>query len=418
MKAAKQAKKRSQEHINYFEYALKGVFTYKTRTFAIVCSLVIAVMILASMTFLATGLSSEASTSAAFAPDITVENTMAGRPAAIPLTDIQAISNMTGVARVVPRTWGYVEYSGKIYTVMGIDAENMPIPQDIDFIMSSGQFLSSDQNNSAIVGKNIADSLNLKLGDVLTLETQSGIENYSFTITGIFSTNVNLYTSDLILVNINAAEQFFSENPGCVTDLCVYVTNQNYQPIIPGSLVRENTNAADQVAQEIEAYNPSLRVLTQYNIREDSVSVYGLRSGYVSIAWYVLLLSVILLALNQATAAGADMRKEVGILKALGFSTSNILEIRFLETLILGFVATTTGIFAAIIYDVIFGAPVIGSFLLGWSAVYPGFPLPINVSASNVAILYATAILPLFIGSLIPAWRSAVTEPDIAIRGN
>ena len=413
-----QARKRTQEHVNYFEYALKGVFTYKTRTFAIVCSLVIAVMILASMTFLATGISSDASASAAFAPDITVENMTAGRPAAIPLSDVQAISNMTGVAKVVPRTWGYVDYNNKIYTIMGIDAKNMPIPQDINFVISSGQFLSSDQPNSAIVGKNIADSLNLKLGDVLTLESQNGLENYSFAITGIFSTNVNLYTSDLILVNIKAANQFFSEYQGCVTDLCVYVTDQNNQPIVPGSLVKENTNAANQVAAEIEAYNPLLRVVTQYNIREDSASVYGLRSGYVSIVWYVLLLSVILLALNQATAAGADMRKEVGILKALGFSTSNILEIRFLEILILGFAAATIGILAAIIYDVAFGAPIIGSFLLGWSAVYPGFPLPINVSASNVAILYATAILPLFIGSLIPAWRSAVTEPDIAIRGN
>ncbi len=397
---------------------LKACSLTRRGTFAIVASLVIAVTILASMTFLATGLSMEASTSAAFAPDITVENMIAGRPAAIPLADIQAISNMTGVTKVVPRTWGYVEYNGKIFTVMGIDAQNMPIPQDIDFVMSSGEFLSVNQSNSAIVGKNIADTLNLKLGDVLTLQSESRLENYSFAITGIFSTNVNLYTSDLILVNINAAEKFFSESPGCATDLCVYVSNQNNQPIVPGSLVMANTNATDQVAVEIEAYNPMLRVVTQYNIREDSVSVYGLRSGYFSVVWYVLLLSVILLALNQATAAGADMRKEVGILKALGFSTSNILEIRFLETLILGFAAATIGIFVALVYDVVFGAPVIGSFLLGWSAVYPGFPLPVNVSVNNVVILYATAILPLFIGSLIPAWRSAVTEPDIAIRGS
>jgi ABC-type antimicrobial peptide transport system permease subunit len=112
------------------------------------------------------------------------------------------------------------------------------------------------------------------------------------------------------------------------------------------------------------------------------------------------------------------MKKEVGILKALGFSTSDILEIRFLETLILGFVAATIGVFLAIFYDVYLGAPVLRDFLLGWSAAYPGFPLPISISISTVLILYAAAIFPLFIGSLIPAWKSAITEPDVAMRGS
>jgi len=279
----------------------------------------------------------------------------------------------------------------------------MPIPNDIDFVMSSGQFLSVNQPYTAIVGKNLADSLELKLGDVLTLQTETGLANYSFVIGGVFSTNVNLYTSDLILVNINSAEEFFSSCPGCVTDLCVYVND---------------SSQINSIAQKITVFDPMLRVLTQSAIKDATLSTYGVRSGYVSVVWYVLLLSVILMALNQATAAGADMRREVGILKTLGFSTSNILEIRFLETLILGFTAATIGLFAAIIYDVFLGAPGLASFMLGWSAVYPGYPLPINISSSNVLMLYAVAIIPLFIGTLIPAWRSAVTEPDIAIRGS
>jgi ABC-type lipoprotein release transport system permease subunit len=131
----------------------------------------------------------------------------------------------------------------------------------------------------------------------------------------------------------------------------------------------------------------------------------------------VLLLSVVLVAWNQLTTAGAEMKKEVGILKTLGFSTFDILEIRFMETLILGFAAATIGVFLAIVYDVYLGAPFLREFLLGWSAVYPNYPLPINISPGSVMILYAVAVFPLFIGSLIPAWRSAVTEPDVAIRG-
>ncbi len=360
-------------------------------------------MILGSMTFLSDGLSRDAATSAAFAPDITVQMMMSGRASPVHLVDGQAISLMPDVAKVVPRAWGYVVYNGKIYTVMGIDSVNMPIPREINLVMSAGQFLSPGQPFSAVVGKYLAEAFNLRVNDVLTLETESGLGNYSFVVTGVFETNVNLYTSDLILVNINEAHQFFSDCPGCITDLCVYVKD-------PAKI--------NQVAAQIKAYNPMLRVLTREAIQDATLSTYGGRSGYVSIAWYVLLIAVILVAWNQATAAGAEMRREVGILKALGFSTSNILEIRFIETLLLGFIAATVGIFLAIVYDGYLGAPVLRDFLLGWSAVYPGFPLPINISLSTVLILYAAAIFPLFIGSLIPAWRSAITEPDVAMRGS
>ncbi len=201
---------------------------------------------------------------------------------------------------MVPRTWGYVEYNGKIYTVMGIDPANMPIPNDMELVMSSGSFTSLNQWYSAIVGKSLAESLDLNLNDILTLQTESGLDTSSFTVTGIFETNVNLYTSDLILVNIQDAQIFFGTGSMGVTDLCVYVNEPSQIPI---------------VAKAISNYDPMLRVLTRDAIQEASQSTYGLRSGFVSIVWYILLFSVILVAWNQATTAGAEMRKEVGILK-------------------------------------------------------------------------------------------------------
>jgi ABC-type lipoprotein release transport system permease subunit len=395
--------KRTQKHLNFLQYAAKGVSTYRTRTIAIICSLLVAIMILGAMTFLSEGLAREAEINASFAPDITVQNMAEGRVTGTQLTDAQVISQMAEVTKVVPREWGYISYNGKIYTIMGIDPANMPIPSDINFVMSSGHFLLPNEAYSAIVGQSLADSFGLKVGDIIVLQTENRLGNFSFLISGIFHTNVNLLTSDLILVNINDAHVFFGGVVGSVTDLCVYVKN----PL-----------QTDEVASQIAAYNPMLRVLTRNAIKEATLSTYGARAGYVSIAWYILLISVILVAWNQATAAGTEMKKEVGILKALGFSTSDILEIRFLETLILGFVAATLGVFLAIFYDVYLGAPVLRDFLLGWSAAYPGFPLPISISISTVLILYAAAIFPLFIGSLIPAWKSAITEPDVAMRGS
>ncbi len=138
----------------------------------------------------------------------------------------------------------------------------------------------------------------------------------------------------------------------------------------------------------------------------------------MSVLWYVLLISVILVAWNQASSASREAQREVGILKALGFSTSNILEIRFLETLILGFISASIGVFLAIFYDLYLGAPIIRNFMLGWSAIYPDFPVPIYIGFGSLLTLYAAAIVPLLVGTLIPAWKSAITEPDLVMRGS
>lgn len=394
--------RRFQDHINFFNYAIDSIFTYKARSIAIVFSLMIALMILGSVAFISDGLTREAESSANFAPDITIQYLQSGRQVAIPMEYARQISQIPNVDKVVPRVWGYIYYHNRIYTVMGIDSINMPIPKDIGFIMVSGSFLQQNDSQRAVVGNYLAKTFDLEINDILVLYDQSQ-RPHNFTVNGIFSMEVNLYTSDLILINLNDSRDFFNVSPEEATDLCVYVEDQ-----------AQTRYVAQQIAQSF----PDARVLTREAMKDALLSTYGARSGFVSVVWYILLLSVILVAWNQASAVSEEARKEVGILKALGFSTSNILEIRLLEALVLGFISASFGIFLSVLYDSYLGAPIIRDFMLGWAAVYPSFPLPILISFSALLTLYAVALFPLLIGSLIPAWKSATTEPDIAMRGS
>jgi len=398
----KNRSRRFQEHINFLNYAMDSIFTYKARSIAIVFSLMIALMVLGSIAFISDGLTKEAESSANFAPDITIQYLQAGRQVAIPMEYAQQISQISYVSKVVPRVWGYIYYHNRIYTVMGIDAVKMPIPKDIGFVMVSGKFLQPNDNQTAVVGNYLAKVFDLETNDILVLYDQSQ-QPHNFTVNGIFSMDVNLYTSDLILINLNDSRNFFNVSAEEATDLCVYVEDQTQ---------------TRYVAQQIAQSSPDARVLTREALKDALVTTYGARSGFVSVVWYILLLSVILVAWNQASAVSEEAREEVGILKALGFSTSNILEIRLLEALILGFISASSGIFLSVLYDFYLGAPVIRDFMLGWAAVYPSFPLPILISFSTMLTLYAVALFPLFVGSLIPAWKSAITEPDIAMRGS
>jgi len=392
---------RLQKHINFFGYALDSIFRFKTRTTAIILSLVVAIMILGAVAFISDGLEKEAELSTVFAPDVTVQLLQAGRQVPVPMSFVKNISDIQGVDKVVPRVWGYIYQNNKIYTVMGIEAASMPIPEGISFAITSGRFLQSRDNNSAIVGSYFANIFGISVNDTLILYNESQ-KPYNYTIIGIFSMDINLYTSDLILMTIQDARDFFSISSDYATDLCVY-TKRNTQP--------------RTVATQIREIIPNARVLTREALREALATAYGARSGFVSTIWYILLLAVMMVAWNQASVVSSESKREVGILKSLGFSTLDVLEIRMMESLVLGIISASIGVFLATIYDLYLGAPIIKDFMLGWAAVYPTFALPTYIQTSSVVILYAIALFPLLVASLVPAWKSAITEPDIAMRG-
>ena len=372
---------RLQGHTNFFEYAIRSLFTYKTRTVAIVVSLTIAITVLGSTIFVSDGLLREAELSVESAPDITVQNMEAGRVVPIPYDYAEYLDKFLEADRIVPRVWGYVYLQDRIYTLMGINPSITPLAEELGFSLQAGRFFSGNEKNVAVIGSQVADSLGIKLNDQVKLAEVHAV--YSFTVIGIFDSDVSLFTSDLILIDMETSRDFLDVKAETATDLCVYLDDDNKVP---------------STASMISQVYPDLRVITKESMSDAFASTYGLRSGYISVLWFILLIAVILVAWNQASSASLEAQREVGILKSIGFSTSNILEVRFLETLLLGFISASIGVFVAIIYSFYLGAPIIRDFMLGWSAIYPNFPLPISISFASLLTLYTAAIIPLLVG--------------------
>lgn len=407
-----QNKSGAQKHLNFLEYALRSLTVYRTRTIAVVFSLTIAIFVLGSIVFISDGLSREALVAANAAPDITVQGMIAGRITPIATTMIPEFEGIPGVERVVPRMWGYVVYKTRIFTVMGLDpiSSGLGVP---GLLLESGRFPNEGEAGEAVIGSYLAEAENLELNSTLPLEAMSeGITggmggepfNSNFTVVGIFSSDVSLYTSDMILMNyLDAQSLLLQFRIYSATDLCVYLTD---------------SSSANTVASSIAQLYPELRILTRSSIVDATSTTYGLRGGFATIMWLMPLITVVLIAWSQATTVGQDSRREVGILKTLGFSTSDIMEIRLIEAVVLGFISASLGVFIAIVYDAYIGAPFLREFLLGWTATLPFYKLPIEIGFDRMLTLYAIAVFPLLLGSLVPAWLSAITEPDTVLRGS
>jgi ABC-type antimicrobial peptide transport system permease subunit len=157
--------------------------------------------------------------------------------------------------------------------------------------------------------------------------------------------------------------------------------------------------------------------LTKDVLLKAQEKTYGDRSGFFSIVWYVILISVAVVAFNQTVVVGHESKFEVGLLKALGFSTSDIIQVRLIESLLLGVLAGAIGLTFGILFDSVLGAPVLKDFMLGWANLYPSFPVPVFVSLQTVMFTFAVTIVPLLFATVIPSWLNATVDPDIAMRG-
>jgi len=387
-------------HMNLLSYALNCIYRYKVRTVVILVCLVTSAAVFSSVAFLKDGLVKEGELSLKYAPDITVQQIWAGRPTLIETSYVGYIQEMAGTISVIPRIWGYANVGNILLVIMGIDIDNMFFDPKETFPMEEGSFLSPETPNSVVLGKAVADILGVRVGNTLTILTES-VTPIQYQVVGIFNSEANIYNADMILMNIDDARLFFEIPENLATDIAVYV----WDPQLVNNVARD--------IGELQ----NLRVVTKDIILKAQETTYGARSGFFSVLWYIVLISVAITAFNQTVVVGHESKFEVGLLKALGFSTSDIIEIRLMESAILGVIAGSFGITFGIIYDRVFNAPIFRDFMLGWVTLYPNFTLPIHISASTIFLIYVITILPLLFATVIPSWINATVDPDIAMRG-
>jgi ABC-type lipoprotein release transport system permease subunit len=397
---------------NLLNYALNCIQRYKVRTFVILICLGIAASLFSSVAFLKDGLTAEGQLSLKYAPDITVQGMLAGRQTPVNTSYIGFIQQSSGITAVVPRIWGYGNIGNTLLVIVGLDLQNSMSNKYANanianaYPLESGTFLDPQSNNTIVIGKAVADLLGARVGSILTILTESN-DARQYLVVGVFNSESSIYSADMVLMNINEARVFFNMPENKVTDILVYVSN--IDPANKASLV----NYAARGISDL----PNCRVLTKDVLLKAQETTYGDRSGFFSVVWLVILISVSIIAFNQTVVVGHESKFEVGLLKALGFSTSDIIQIRLVESAVLGTIAGAVGITFGILYDTVLGAPVLKDFMLGWATLYPSFPVPVLISTQTVLFTFAVTIVPLMFATVVPSWLNATVDPDIAMRG-
>jgi ABC-type lipoprotein release transport system permease subunit len=391
---------------NLMNYAMNCIQRYRLRTTVILVCLVLAATLFSSVLFMKDGLVREGQLSLKYAPDLTIQGVIGGRQSFVEIRYISLIQTILGVKNVTDRIWGYGNVGNTLIVIVGIDLENPNMNLAAAYPIESGTFLDPKRNNSVVIGKAVADLLGAKVGNFLTIITEVN-QIRQYTIVGVFNSESSIINADTVLMSKNDARSFFDIPADKATDLLVYTKEVN------PAFYKTQVNF---VAREISEL-PRVRVLTKDILASAQETTYGVRSGFFSIVWYLVLVTVALIAFNQTVVVGHESKFEIGLLKSFGFSTTDIIKIRLIEGAFLGILAGSLGIVLGIFYDAVLNAPVLKEFMLGWATLYPNFPVPLWVSPQSILLTYAITVIPVLFATVIPSWLNATVDPDIAMRG-
>jgi ABC-type lipoprotein release transport system permease subunit len=161
---------------------------------------------------------------------------------------------------------------------------------------------------------------------------------------------------------------------------------------------------------------PTARVITRKDILRTYENVFSWREGIVLAMLVAALVAFAIFAFDKASGLSAQERREIGILKAVGWETSDILAMKFWEGALISLFAFLFGMVAAYAHVFFFDAGVLAPVLKGWAVLYPQISLTPHVDKLQLATLAFITVIPFTAATLVPIWKAAVTDPDVVMR--
>jgi ABC-type lipoprotein release transport system permease subunit len=227
--------------------------------------------------------------------------------------------------------------------------------------------------------------------------------NYLFLrIREILSAESELVAADLILMAEDDFRKLFGISNEYYTDLSLKVRNAKEIPTI---------------ATKITQLFPDTRPILRDEILRTYDAVFDWRGGMIIVILTAAILAFIILAWDKATGLSAEDRREMGILKAIGWETSDVLLMKFWEGVAVSLTAFLAGLILAYVHVFFASSTLFEPALKGWSVLYPEFKLTPFVSVYEVANLFFLTVVPYTVATIVPSWRAAIIDPDSVMRG-
>jgi len=297
------------------------------------------------------------------------------------------------------------------------------------FIKEGSFDLSGD---SAVVGSEMAATLGLEVGDHITIyssrninqvleeldriKEKKGKANFEelrqlvlpteLTVTGIFETGHYHYDSEFILVPLHIGQELYGLGDS----------------VHGMSLWTDHADRADIVQKALRKQLPEGFVVTTW--MDANKQLFDAIAMERHVMFFLLMFIILVAAfgiMNTLITVTVQKTREIGILKALGARTHQIIIIFLAQGMVVGVIGVVTGLALGMTLirwrnEVSQGLSSLLGVEIFSRTIYQFSEIPAEVVPSDVALICLSAFAICSLAALVPAWLASRLDPVTALR--
>lgn len=310
----------------------------------------------------------------------------------LPASYEQEIESIPGVKLVMPQIWGMVTevndatpsveggITAGVVAYAGMDAVKERLREG-DFFgvgIEKGRMISPGETNTIVLGNAIADSYDRRVGSKIELD------DVEFTTVGIFEES--LVMDSYVVIPLKIART---------------MRGLDYDEVSSFEVQASNSREESKLETRIKFRFDDVEALTMQSAMDEMEGMMDTMDlAFILISMIALVIAGVGI-INTMLMSVLERQKEIGVLKAVGWTEENIMQLVLWESILIGL-----------------GGGVIGN-ALGYGLVATINPfVPFNITVTPVIMVQAmvfAAAAGLF-GGLYPAWKISRIDPIEAIR--
>ena len=316
---------------------------------------------------------------------------------------VKNIEEVKGVKGAVPtiETQGIIKYEGhgEPYVagvkVVGYDLDKAIKVMKLDDYIIDGK-IDVEDKKSILIGKELAASMGAMVGDKVKLITSEETD-LEMTVGGIFQSGFYEYDVTMVLIPLQTA-QYITYSDETVGRLSVRL---------------DNPYDAQELIYDVARKLPTdLYIGTWGEQNRALLSALTLEKTIMLVVFSLIAIVAGFLIWITLNTLVREKTKDIGIMRAMGFSKKNIMLIFLIQGIILGIIGIILGIIVSLIllyYIKNYAVDLV-------SNIYYLKDIPIEISLKEIAIIVGANFIVILISSIFPAYRAAKLENVEALR--
>ena len=283
-------------------------------------------------------------------------------------------------------------------------------------IIKQGNFIGDTNtliDNNISIGKELSFSLNIKIGDKISIMSPSSIETIvgnlpkqqTFIISSIFDSGLADFDQNVAFININTLENFFD----------LSIDDRNLE------IYLKNPQNIEKAKIKIEKIFNNEFVYTWADMNSSLFSALKVERNVMFIILSLIIIVAAFNIISGLTILVKNKTHEIAILKSIGVLNKSITKIFFLIGIIIGTTATMFGVFLGVMFSLYIED--LRTFLsnafnisLFPEEIYFLNKMPAEINPNTIFIISICSIIITILVSIFPARKASKLDPVKALK--